>query len=777
MGILMAFIVMRYQGLNANIMSLGGIAIAIGAMIDAAIVMIENAHKQMEKAGGKDDHWLIITNAAKQVGPALFFSLLIITFSFMPIFTLQAQEGRLFRPLAFTKTYSMAAASILAVTLVPVMMGYFIRTTLLPEGWSRKRQRIFSVVVSLIVFLILFSILGILPEFTLIEILRVPIAIFMGVLTFLLLWPQEVKHEEKNPLNRLLIWIYRPVILWVLRHKAITIITAIIIALTMFPFRSLVIERLPEGALRSVAERMSFLFPLENIGGEFMPPLYEGDLLYMPSTLPGISITKARELLQQTDKIIKTFPEARHVFGKIGRADTATDPAPLAMIETTIMLRPEEEWRKVQVERFFSDWPEIIRKPLSKILPEERRLKPKELKERLIQAIKFPGLTTGSLVGPIKTRIDMLATGIKTPVGIKVMGDDLNTLSSIGEQIEAVLSRVPGTRSAYSERVVGGYYLDYEIDRKAAARYGLTVGDIQDVIQSAIGGMNVTETVEGLERYPVNIRYGRELRDSISKLERVLIPTPSGAQIPIVQVAKISIKQGPPVIKTENSRRSVWIYVDLEDIDVTTYVKNAKEAIAHEVRLPPGYSIMWSGQYEYIERAFKRLAIVVPLTLLIIFLLLYLNFKNISETIIVMLTVPFAVVGGVWFIYLANYHLSIAVGVGFIALAGVATEIGVLVLIYIDQAYEKRLKEGRLNTKEDLHEVFLEGTSKRVRPIMMTVTAIIAGLLPLFWGHGTGADTMRRIAAPMIGGMVSATILTLIVIPAVYAVWKGRKFK
>jgi len=497
----------------------------------------------------------------------------------------------------------------------------------------------------------------------------------------------------------------------------------------------------------------------------------------MPTTLPGISITKARELLQQTDKIIKTFPEARHVFGKIGRADTATDPAPLAMIETTIMLKPEGEWRKIPVKRFFSSWPDIIRKPLSKIWPEERRITPKELKDKLTQAIKFPGLTTGSLVGPIKTRIDMLATGIKTPVGIKVMGNNLDTLSSIGEQIEAVLGQIPGTRSVYSERVVGGYYLDYEIDRKAAARYGLTIGDIQDVIQSAVGGMNVSETVEGLERYPVNIRYGRELRDSIPKLERVLIPTPTGAQIPIAQVARIRIKQGPPVIKSENSRMSVWIYVDLEKIDVATYVKNAKEIISREVKLPTGYNIIWSGQYEYMERATKRLAVVVPVTLLIIFLFLYLNFKNISESIIVMLSVPFAIVGGVWFIYLADYHLSIAVGVGFIALAGVAVEIGVLVLIYIDQVYEKRLNEGRLNTKEDLYEVFVEGTSKRVRPIMMTVTAIIAGLLPLFWGHGAGADTMRRIAAPMIGGMVSSTILTLIVIPAVYAAWKGRKIK
>ncbi len=772
MGILMAFIMMKYQGLNANIMSLGGIAIAIGAMIDAAIVMIENAHKQLEKAEDKKDHWLIITNAAKQVGPALFFSLLIITFSFMPIFTLQAQEGRLFSPLAFTKTYAMASAAILAVTLVPVMMGYFIRTTLLPDTWSREKQRIVSIVVSVSAFFV-FWLISVLFPFTLLESFGLPLAIIMGTLALLVLWPQALSPEEKNPLNRFLNWVYRPVIWWVLRHKAITILAAVLITATLLPFRSLVADRMPEGPLRSVADKAAILFPLENIGGEFMPPLYEGDLLYMPTTLPGISITKARELLQQTDKIIKTFPEVHQVFGKIGRADTATDPAPLAMIETTISLKPEEEWRTVPIKRFFSSWPDIVRKPLSKIWPEDRRITPKELTNELNMAIQIPGVTNAWTM-PIKTRIDMLATGIKTPVGIKVMGNNLNTLSAIGKQIEAVVGQIPGTLSVYSERVVGGYYLDFEIDRKTAARYGLTVGDIQDVIQTAVGGMNVSETVEGLERYPVNIRYSRELRDSVPKLKRVLIPTPTGAQIPMAQVARINIKQGPAVIKSENSRMSAWIYIDLDRIDVATYVKNAKKVIEQEVKLPPGYNIVWSGQYEYMERANKRLAVVVPITLLIIFLLLYLNFKNMSESIIVMLSVPLAIVGGVWFIYLLGYNMSIAVGVGFIALAGVAAEIGVLVLIYIDQAYEKRLSEGRMKNRDDLNEAFVEGTSKRVRPIIMTVTAIIAGLLPLFWGHGAGADTMRRIAAPMIGGMVSATILTLIVIPAIYAVWKGR---
>lgn len=775
-GILMAFIVMNYQGLNANIMSLGGIAIAIGAMIDAAIVMIENAHKHLEKDKGNRDHWEIIAIAAKQVGPALFFSLLIITFSFLPIFTLQAQEGRLFKPLAFTKTYSMAASALLAVTLVPVMMGYFIRTTLLPDNWTRKKQRIVSIIASASTFCLFWLIPKLLFPHTLLSGFGILLAIIMGALALMLLWPQEVKPEMKNPVNRFLIWVYRPIILWVLRHKAITIMAALLIAMTVLPYRSLVVDKLPDGFLRSAAAKIDFLFPLEKIGGEFMPPLYEGDLLYMPTTLPGISITKARELLQQTDKIIKTFPEVHHVFGKIGRAETATDPAPLSMIETTIMLKPEDEWRKVPVERFFSGWPGIVRRLLSKILPEERTITPKELMAEMDKAIQFPGLTNAWTM-PIKTRIDMLATGIKTPVGIKIMGDDLKTLSDLGVKIEALVQQLPGTLSAYSERVVGGNYLDFEIDRRAAARYGLTVGDIQDVIQSAVGGMNVSETVEGLERYPINIRYGRELRDSIPKLERVLIATPTGAQIPMAQVAKIRIHKGPPVIKSENSRRTAWIYIDLDGIDVATYVKNAKKLIAEEVKLPPGYSIVWSGQYEYMERANKRLTIVVPITLVIIFLLLYLNFKNVSEALIVMFSLPFAIVGGIWFIYLLDYDMSIAVGVGFIALAGVSAEIAVLVLIYIDHAYEKRLLDGRMKTREDLYEAFIEGTTERVRPIMMTVTAIIFGLLPLFWGHGAGADTMRRIAAPMIGGMVSSTMLTLIVIPVIYAIWKGRGLK
>jgi Cu(I)/Ag(I) efflux system membrane protein CusA/SilA len=773
MGILMAFIVMRHQGLNANIMSLGGIAIAIGAMIDAAIVMIENAHKHLEREKGKVDHWLIITTAAKQVGPALFFSLLIITFSFLPIFTLQAQEGRLFRPLAFTKTYSMASAALLAITLVPVMMGYFIKTTLLPERWGKDKQKIVSVTASVAVFLLIWLISRIFP-FTLLSTFGISLGVVLGLVTFVLLWPQEVSPEKKNPVNRFLIRIYRPVILWVLRNKRITIFGAVIIAMTLLPFRSLVVNRLPQGLMKSVAEKVDLLFPLEKIGGEFMPPLYEGDLLYMPTTLPGISITDARQLLQSTDKIIKSFPEVYRVFGKIGRADTATDPAPLSMIETTIILKPEDQWAKIPVKRFFSEWPLVFRRPFSLIWPEERRITPQELTDKMNSAIKFPGVTNAWTM-PIKTRIDMLATGIKTPVGIKIMGDNLSVLSSIGQKIEAIVRQIPGTLSAYSERVVGGYYLDYEIDRQAAARYGLTVGDVEDVIESAVGGMNVTETVEGLERYPVNVRYGRELRDSIAKLERVLIATPTRAQIPITQVAKIAIHQGPPAIKSENSRLTDWIYVDLSGIDVATYVKTAKKIIERDVKLPAGYNIVWSGQYEYMERANKRLAVVVPITLLVIFLLLYLNFKSVTEALIVMLSLPFAMVGGVWLVYLAGYDMSVAVGVGFIALAGVAAETGVVMLIYLDEEYSRKMIEkGDTITRFDLYEAIMYGAVDRVRPKMMTVVAIMAGLLPIFWGHGAGADTMRRIAAPMVGGMISSTILTLIVIPAIYGIWKGR---
>ncbi len=660
LGVLISFIIMERQGINANIMSLGGIAIAVGAMVDAAIVMIENVHKHMEHDGGSKPHWQLVLDASKEVGPALFFSLLIIAVSFLPVFTLEAQEGRLFRPLAFTKTYAMLGASLLAVTIVPVLMGYWIRG--------------------------------------------------------------KIRPEQKNPVNRFLIKIYHPIIKLVLKVKVPVILLAVVIlALSYIPWKQ--------------------------IGSEFMPPLNEGDLLYMPTTLPGISITKAKELLQQTDRIIAEFPEVHHVFGKVGRAETATDPAPLSMIETTITLKPESEWR-----------PDVT---MDKLV------------EELNDAIQFPGLTNAWTM-PIKTRIDMLSTGIKTPVGIKLMGDDLRVLNNLGEQVEAIIREVPHTLSVYSERVTGGNFLDYRINREEAARYGLTVGDVQDIIMSAVGGMNITTTVEGLERYPVNLRYKSEFRDSPEKLRRILVPTPNGAQVPITQLANINIVKGPPSIKSENARKNAWIYVDLKGIDVGTYVKLAQQAVNEKFKLPSGYSIVWSGQYEYLQRAKKRLIVVVPMTLLIIFLLLYFNFKNISESLIVMLSVPFSLTGGLWLMYLLDYHLSVAVGVGFIALAGVAAETGVVMLIYLDQSYKKfKSKYGEKFNRQHLYEAIEEGAALRVRPKMMTVVAIMAGLMPIMWSHGTGSEVMKRIAAPMIGGMVSATILTLIVVPAIYGLWRG----
>jgi Cu(I)/Ag(I) efflux system membrane protein CusA/SilA len=658
-GILISFIIMERQGINANIMSLSGIAIAIGAMVDGAIVMIENAHKHIEHEGGKKPHWDLILDASKEVGPALFFSLLIIAISFLPVFTLEAQEGRLFKPLAFTKTYAMMGAALLSVTIVPILMGYLVRG--------------------------------------------------------------KIRPEHKNPINRFLIWIYHPIIKLILKAKILVVLLAVaVLAMTYIP--------------------------LKRVGSEFMPPLNEGDLLYMPTTLPGISITKAKELLQQTDRIIATFPEVHHVFGKIGRAETATDPAPLSMLETTITLKPESEWREGMTTE------KLIRE--------------------LDKAIQFPGLTNAWTM-PIKTRVDMLSTGIKTPVGIKLMGTDLQVLSDLGEKIEAVVREVPGTLSVYSERVTGGNFLDYRIKRKEAARYGLTVGDVQDIILSAVGGMNITQTVEGLERYPVNLRYGSELRDTPEKLRRILVPTLSGAQVPITQLADIRIIKGPPAIKSENARNNAWVYIDITGIDVGTYVKKAQQIVREKVKLPPGYSLIWSGQYEYMVRAQKRLMIVVPMTLVIIFLLLYFNFKNVTESLIVMLSVPFSLTGGLWLMYLLGYNMSVAVGVGFIALAGVATEIGVILLIYLDLSYKKFTSQYKENfNRELLNKAIEEGAALRMRPIMMTAVAIMAGLMPIMWGHGTGSEVMKRIATPMVGGMVSATILTLLVVPAIYGLWK-----
>ncbi len=662
-GILIAFLAMYLQGLNANIMSLCGIAIAIGAMTDAAIVMVENAHKHLERDAGKKQHWQIITDAAKEVGPPLFYSLLIITLSFLPVFTLQAQEGRLFGPLAFTKTYAMAGAALLSITIVPVLMGYFIRG--------------------------------------------------------------KIKPEEKNPVSRLLTRLYRPVIHFVLRFKWSTLVASIVVL----------------GAT---------LYPLSKLGTEFMPPLNEGDLLYMPTTDPGISIAKAKEVLQQTDRIIASFPEVEHVFGKVGRAESATDPAPLSMIETMIKLKPKSEWREgMTIDRLVED---------------------------LDNSINFPGLTNAWTM-PIKARIDMLSTGIKTPVGVKLMGPDLRVLADMGHHVASILQTVPGTVSSFADKTVGGNFLDYRVKRAEAARYGLTVSDVQDVIMSAIGGMNVTHTVEGLERYPVNIRYSRELRDNVEALQRVLIATPLGAQIPMSNVVDFTTAKGPPVIKSENARKTSWVYVDIRDIDLGTYVKNARAAVDAALVLPEGYSIVWSGQYEYMQRAQARLRIVVPITVLIIFLLLYLNFSNITESLIVMLSLPFSLVGGIWILYLLDFELSVAVGVGFLALAGVAAEIGVIMLTYLDQAYNDKRLQGEMVSLANLKEAVLAGTAKRLRPISMTVITIIASLLPIMWGFGTGSEVMKRVAAPIVGGMISTTILSLLVIPAIYFLWRSFQMK
>jgi len=659
-AVLISFIVMHLQGINANIMSLGGIAIAVGAMVDSAIIMVENAHKHLERDGGRKPHWQIIADAAKEVGPALFYSLLVITVSFMPVFTLEQQEGRLFKPLAFTKTYAMAGAAFLSITLVPVLMGY----------WIRGR----------------------------------------------------IRPENKNPISRFLIALYHPLLEFVMRFKW-PVLGVAVIAMVMT------------------------LIPFQRLGSEFMPPLWEGDMLYMPTTLPGISVTKARELLQQTDKIIKTFPEVHHVFGKIGRAETATDPAPLTMIETTIMLKPEEEWREgMTVEK---------------------------LTEELDSAIQVPGLTNAWTM-PIKTRIDMLSTGIKTPVGIKLAGPDLKVLEELGKEVESVIRKVPGTLSAYAERVMGGNYLDFEIDRDAIARYGLTVGDVQDVIQSAVGGMNITTTVEGLERYPVNLRYSRELRNNLDMLNSVLVPTPAGQQIPLGQLAHLRFEVGPPSIKSENARPNAWIYVDLRGIDVGTYVENAKKIVEEQIKIPAGYTINWSGQYEYMQRAKERLMYVIPLTIIIAFVLVFLNTRSLIKTGIVFLAVPFSLVGAIWLMYLLDYNMSIAVWVGIIALAGLDAETGVVMLLYLDHAYERFKKDGFLKNRNDLADAVYDGAVKRVRPKIMTIGTTIIGLLPILWSSGTGADVMKRIAAPMVGGLITSGILELLLYPIIFYLWKAH---
>jgi copper/silver efflux system protein len=667
-GILTGFIIMHWQGLNANIMSLGGIAIAIGVMIDGAIVMIENMHKHMEKTPlTKDNRWKVVTESACEVAPALFFSLLIVTVSFVPVFTLEAQEGRMFSPLAFTKTYVMAAAAVLAITLVPVLMGYFIRGKVLPE--------------------------------------------------------------HKNPINKMLIAAYLPALKKVLAYPKITLALSVIV--------------------------MGIgVWPLDKIGSEFIPPLDEGDIMYMPTTYPGISIGKARELLQQTDKLIKTLPEVKTVFGKVGRAETATDPAPLTMIESFIQLKPQDQWREGMTTE--------------------------KIKKELDALVKLPGVTN-AWVMPIKTRIDMLATGIKTPVGIKISGPKLTEIQAIGQQLEIILKDVPGTASVYSERVAGGRYIKVDIQREKAARYGLNIADVQQVVATAIGGMNVTKTVEKLERYPVNIRYPQDYRNSPEQLSLLPIVTPAGQRIALADVANVFIEDGPPAIKSENARLNGWSFIDIEGVDVGSYVVEAQKVVNKELKLPPGYSIGWSGQYEYMLRAKEKLTYVVPLTLAIIIVLLFINFRNFVEVAIIMGTLPLAMVGSVWLMYLEGFNFSVAVGVGFIALAGVAVEIGVIMLVYLNQAYQKMLNECQEKSIKPsvaiLSEAVLHGAGMRVRPVMMTAVATIAGLLPILYGTGTGSEVMSRIAAPMVGGMLSALFLTLLVVPAVYFLWRRNSIK
>jgi Cu(I)/Ag(I) efflux system membrane protein CusA/SilA len=658
LGILISFIVMRAIGVNANIMSLGGIAIAIGAMVDAAIVMIENMHKHIERDDGRSSRWELVLESAKQVGPPLFFSLLIITFSFLPVFSLEQQEGRLFKPLAYTKTFAMAGAALLSITLVPVLMGYLIRGKIL--------------------------------------------------------------SERQNPVNRALRWGYRPVIDFVVRRPWIVVGAAVIVlAATIVPWRRL--------------------------GSEFMPPLQEGSILFMPTTVPGVSIAQAREIMRYQDSVLASFPEVETVLGKAGRANTATDPAPLDMFETTITLKPKDEWRPgLTYERLLAE---------------------------MDRAVQLPGVTNAWTM-PIKGRIDMLATGIRTPVGIKIFGPNLDTLQMLGERVERVMQQIPGTRSAFAERGVSGYYVDIDIDRAEAARYGLNVGDIHNAIMATVGGLNAAIIVEGRERYAVNVRYPRELRDNLEKLREVIIPAMGQTQIPLGQVARVEALQGAMAVKTENAFPVTIVFVDIGDRDVGGYVREAQQVVAQQISLPTGYTLVWSGQYEFMQRVTQKLQVVLPVTLGIIFLLLYLNFRSVPESMIVMLALPFSLVGGIWFLWLLGYNTSVAVWVGFIALAGVAAETGVIMLIYLDEAFHRRRMEGRMQKAADVAAAVREGALERLRPVIMTVTAIIAGLAPILWSSGTGADVMKRVAAPMVGGMVTASLLTLGVIPAIYLLWR-----
>ncbi len=708
-AVLLSFIPMYGTGLTSNIMSLGGIAIAIGAMVDAAIVVVEQTHKKLEHweaEGRQGSATRVIIDAVKEVGGPSFFSLLVIAVSFMPIFALQYQEGRLFKPLAFTKNFSMAIAAVLAITLDPAIRLLLMRTR---EFSFRPRW-----------------------------LARVTNAIVVG----------KIHSEEKHPISRPLMRVYHPAVRFTLNHKWLVIILALLMVVATIPI-------------------------FKKLGSEFMPPLNEGSILYMPITLPGISVTEADKYLQIQDKLIKQFPEVQSVFGKVGKAETSTDPAPLSMVETTVVLKPEEQWRKVRQDRWYSGLaPEFLKKGLRKVWPEEQPMKWEDLIDEMDRAVQIPSFANAWLF-PIRTRIDMITTGVRTPVGIKVLGADLNIIEKIGVELERVLKEVPGTRSAFFERVTGGYYLDFQVKREEAARYELSVNDVNDIIESAIGGKNITTTIEGRERYPVNVRYARELRDTLPKLSRILVPTPAGAQVPITQLADITLRTGPPMINNEEGFKAGRLYIDVAGRDMGGYVEEAKKVVAEKVKLPAGYNLAWSGQYEYLQRVIERLWVVIPITLFIVFLLLYFNTGSFVKTMIILLAVPFSAIGAIWLLYFLDYNMSIAVWVGLIALLGVDAETAVFMLLYLDLAYEERKAKGKMRSIADLKEAIEEGAVKRLRPKVMTVGVMFMGLVPIMWSTGAGSDVMRRIAAPMIGGIFTSFILELLVYPAIYEIWKG----
>ncbi|HVR76038.1 MAG TPA: efflux RND transporter permease subunit, partial [Planctomycetota bacterium] len=763
-GVLISFLVMHYLGINANIMSLGGIAIAIGVMVDSSVVMVENAHKHLDReedrvraghpARLRSD---VILDAAKEVGPSLFFSLLIITVSFLPVFALGETSGRLFRPLAYTKTFAIAAGSILAVTVVPVLMIYFITARVLPRRWGWRRNLLITLAAMLIPAALLAMAAGASPSLA-------PYrwwiaggwALFMGML----LVPQKIVHEDRNPLSWILQRLYEPAFHFALRHRALTLFLAL-------------------------AALASSVWPFLQLGSEFMPPLDEGDLLYMPTTDPSISITKSREILQQTDKLIATFPEVLSVHGKIGRAETATDPAPLSMIETAVQLHTDpEKWRKRKVSRFFSDWPDWLKRPFTATFwPEERKITTDELRDGwadpdgtmhpgLNQVVSLPGVAN-AWPYPIENRINMLSTGIKTPVGIKILGADLNVLSSLAERAAAIVRTIPGTVSAYPEKTLGGHYLDIDVDRDAISRYGLTVGDVQDVVRTAIGGMNITTTVEGLERYPVNVRYARELRDSPESLAAILVPVPGGVQVPLGQLASIRIEPGPPMIKSESSRRTAWVFVDIAGRDLGGYIAEARSSVSTGLILPPGYTLIWSGQFEYAEAANRRLAVVIPITFVLIVLLLYVATRSWFRVTVILLAVPFSLVGAIWLLWLLEYNLSLAVWVGMIALAGLDAETGAVMLLYLDNSFDRFRAEGRMRSPADLYAAVHEGAVKRIRPKFITVATDFIALSPLLWATGTGADVMRRLAVPMLGGLATSFLMELCVYPVIFYMAKS----